>query len=97
MRIARSAEADLLISIHADSISAAPHVRGLTVYTGAERASDAESAKLAERENEADAAGGIDGGARPDEVADILQELTLRETRGFSGARRRGSSAGSAP
>lgn len=84
VRIARSAEADLLLSIHADSISAAPQVRGLTVYTGAERASDAESARLAERENEADAAGGIDGGKAPDDVADILQELTLRETRGFS-------------
>jgi N-acetylmuramoyl-L-alanine amidase len=84
VRIARAAGADLLLSIHADSISAAPHVRGFTVYTGAERASDAESAKLAERENQADAAGGIDGGATTDEVADILQELTQRETRGFS-------------
>lgn len=84
VRMARSAGADLLLSIHADSISAAPHVRGLTVYTGAERASDAESARLAERENEADSVGGADGGERPDEVADILQELTLRETRGFS-------------
>jgi N-acetylmuramoyl-L-alanine amidase len=34
VRIARAAGADLLLSIHADSISAAPHVRGFTVYTG---------------------------------------------------------------
>lgn len=84
VRIARAARADLMISIHADSISAAPHVRGMTVYTGAERATDAESARLAERENKADAAGGVDAGARPADVADILQDLTQRETRGFS-------------
>lgn len=84
VRIARAARADLMISIHADSISAAPHVRGMTVYTGAERATDAESARLAERENKADAAGGVEAGARPGEVADILQDLTQRETRGFS-------------
>lgn len=84
VRIARAARADLMISIHADSISAAPHIRGMTVYTGAERATDAESARLAERENRADAAGGIETASRPAEVADILQDLTQRETRGFS-------------
>jgi N-acetylmuramoyl-L-alanine amidase len=84
VRLARDAHADLFLSIHADSISAAPQVRGATVYTGSEKATDAESAKLAERENRADAAAGADGGEGPSEVADILQELTLRETRGFS-------------
>ncbi len=84
VRLARDAHADLFLSIHADSISAAPQVRGATVYTGSERATDAESAKLAERENRADAAAGADGGEGPGDVADILQELTLRETRGFS-------------
>jgi N-acetylmuramoyl-L-alanine amidase len=84
VRIAREAKADLFISIHADSISAAPHVRGLTVYTGSEQASDTESQRLAERENKADAAGGLDAAAGPGEVADILQDLTVRETRGFS-------------
>lgn len=84
VQMARSAKADLFVSIHADTISAAPQVRGLTVYTGAERASDAESAKVAERENKADAVAGIDAEDRPDEVSDILQELMMRETRGFS-------------
>ncbi|CAA9359386.1 MAG: N-acetylmuramoyl-L-alanine amidase [uncultured Microvirga sp.] len=84
VRIAQAARADLMISIHADSISAAPHIRGMTVYTGAERATDPESARLAERENRADAAGGIEPASRPAEVADILQDLTQRETRGFS-------------
>lgn len=84
VRIARGARADLFVSIHADSISSAPQVRGATVYTGSERATDAESAKLADRENRADAAAGLDPGAAPGDVADILQELMLRETRGFS-------------
>ena len=34
VRIAREAKADLFISIHADSISSAPQVRGATIYTG---------------------------------------------------------------
>jgi N-acetylmuramoyl-L-alanine amidase len=84
VRAARSAKADLFISIHADSISGGQDVRGLTVYTGSERASDADSARLADRENKADAAAGIESNEGPDEILDILQELTSRETRSFS-------------
>ena len=84
VRLARDAKADLFVSIHADSISAAPQVRGATIYTGSEKATDSESAKLAERENKADAAAGADSSEAPADIADILQELTLRETRGFS-------------
>jgi len=84
VRAARSAQADLFISIHADSISGGQDVRGLTVYTGSERASDADSARLADRENKADAVAGVESGEMPDDVSDILMELTLRETRGFS-------------
>lgn len=84
VRIAREAKADLFVSIHADSISSAPQVRGATIYTGSEKATDAESAKLAERENRADAAAGTESNEGPGHVADILQELTLRETRTFS-------------
>ncbi|MXQ12432.1 N-acetylmuramoyl-L-alanine amidase [Microvirga makkahensis] len=84
VRAARRVQADLFISIHADSISGGQQVRGLTVYTGADRASDADSASLADRENRADAAAGVELADMPDEISDILQELTLRETRGFS-------------
>ncbi len=84
IRAARNAQADLFISIHADSISGGQEVRGLTVYTGAERASDADSARLAERENKADAVAGVESTDMPDDVSDILVELTLRETRSFS-------------
>lgn len=83
VRRARAAGAGLFLSIHADSIST-PTISGTTIYTGAERASDVESATLAERENAADAPGGGGGADRPDDVVDILQELTSRETRSFS-------------
>ncbi len=86
VRLARGARADLFVSIHADSISGQPQVRGLTVYTGSERATDAESERLAKRENEADAAAGHEASETADDVADILRDLTLRETRGFSHA-----------
>ncbi|GJE26798.1 N-acetylmuramoyl-L-alanine amidase [Methylobacterium organophilum] len=85
VRIAREAKADLFVSIHADSISSAPQVKGATIYTGSEKATDAASARLAERENKADASAGTDSGTGPGDVTDILQELTLRETRTFSG------------
>jgi N-acetylmuramoyl-L-alanine amidase len=84
VRLARAAHADLFISIHADTISGGADVRGLTIYTGSERASDADSAKLADRENKADAVAGLEGGESADDVTDILQDLTQRETRAFS-------------
>lgn len=84
VRLGQAAKADLFISIHADSIAGAARIRGLTVYTGSQQASDSESQRLAERENTADAAAGLDGGEIPEAVAGILQDLTLRETRGFS-------------
>jgi N-acetylmuramoyl-L-alanine amidase len=84
VRIAREARGDLFVSIHADTLSAAPGVRGATIYTGAERASDSEAALLAEKENRADAAAGVDDAELVEEVAGILADLTLRETRAFS-------------
>lgn len=83
VRVARQASADLFVSIHGDYIGSAG-VRGATIYTGAERATDAESAKLAERENAADLAGGIVPPEALAGITDILHELTLRETRGLS-------------
>lgn len=84
VRIARESRGDLFISIHADTLSVAPEVRGLTVYTGSERASDAEAALLADKENRADAAAGVEQPELLEEVAGILADLTLRETRVFS-------------
>ena len=91
VRLAQQAGASLLLSIHADRISDAPHVAGATIYTVSNRASDAEAAREARRENMADAAGGLE--RRPNqggEVADILFDLARRETRAYSNVFARG-------
>jgi N-acetylmuramoyl-L-alanine amidase len=82
VQIARDANAALFVSIHADTLYEA-HVQGATVYTVSERASDSEAARLADKENQADAAAGV---VTEDvaEVHDILQDLTRRETRAYS-------------
>ena len=82
--IARAAGADLFISIHADSLTQAQEVRGATVYTGSERATDAEAARLAAKENQADAMAGLDAREDTQDVAGILMDLAKRETRTFS-------------
>lgn len=82
--IARAAGADLFISIHADSLTQAQDVRGATVYTGSERATDAEAARLAAKENQADAVAGLDASEDTQDVAGILMDLAKRETRTFS-------------
>jgi N-acetylmuramoyl-L-alanine amidase len=85
VNIARSRQAALFISIHADSLARRdPDVRGATVYTLSETASDEEAARLAEAENKADLIAGLDLGDEPNEVADILIELAQRETKAFS-------------
>lgn len=80
---ARKHNANLFISIHADTIRV-KGLRGATVYTVSDEASDAEAAELADRENLADAVAGIKTDEENQEVADILAELTRRETHGFS-------------
>jgi N-acetylmuramoyl-L-alanine amidase len=85
VRIARQNNADLFISIHADSLSQAQEVRGATIYTASERATDIESARLAARENEVDSLAGLDAPREDrEDVADILLDLAKRETRAFS-------------
>ena len=83
VRIARQHEADLLISIHADTISV-KGIRGATVYTVSDKASDAEAQALADRENLSDQLAGIEIEDENHEVADILVDLIRRETHGFS-------------
>jgi N-acetylmuramoyl-L-alanine amidase len=84
VRRARASGASLFISIHADTLSEDRSVAGATVYTASERASDAEAARLAEKENQADLVGGLDGREDQSEVSDILVDLTRRETRAYS-------------
>ena len=80
---ARAAGADLFISLHADS-TARPSVRGASVYTLSERASDREAAALAARENKSDIIAGLDLDTRANAVADILIDLSQRDTKNRS-------------
>jgi N-acetylmuramoyl-L-alanine amidase len=84
VRRARAAGASLFISIHADTLTDDRSVSGATVYTASEKASDAEAARVAEKENQADLAAGLDGREDQSEVSDILVDLTRRETRAYS-------------
>lgn len=70
---------DLFISLHADSIDK-PRVRGASIYTLSDKASDEQTAALADRENKADIIGGIDLSGADEEVANILVDLTMRDT-----------------
>jgi N-acetylmuramoyl-L-alanine amidase len=83
VRIARQHGADLFISVHADTIRH-KWLRGATVYTMSETASDAEAAATAARENLADEIAGMSLDDENHEVADILVDLVRRETHGFS-------------
>ena len=84
VRLARSASAALFVSIHADSLRSAQGVSGATVYTVSDRASDAEAARIADSENAADREAGVDSTETSGDVADILFDLTRRETRAFA-------------
>lgn len=81
--LARQAKADLFISLHADTLRQRD-IRGATVYTLSDRASDRMAANLAERENLSDQLAGVSLKDGPPEVADILLDLTRRETQAFS-------------
>jgi N-acetylmuramoyl-L-alanine amidase len=80
---AQSHGAALFVSMHADAI--ADHaVRGASVYTLADTASDPQTAALAQRENSADRFG-VPGFNTTPEVSRILASLVRRETRVGSG------------
>lgn len=77
--VARRAGADLFISVHADSIGNSK-VRGTSVYTLSERASDKEAGALARKENKSDLIAGVDLDDQSNDVVNILIDLAQRET-----------------
>ena len=79
VKFARNHGGDLFLSIHADSLRNSK-VRGASVYTLSEKASDAQTARLAARENKADLIAGIDLNVEDQDVANILVDLAMRET-----------------
>ena len=76
---ARRSHADLLMSIHADALPDRD-LRGLSVYTLSDRASDRETAALAERENRDDFVAGLKLSRQPREIGAILLDLARRQT-----------------
>ncbi|MBB4122270.1 N-acetylmuramoyl-L-alanine amidase [Martelella radicis] len=83
VELARQHGADLFISFHADSLDQSD-ISGATVYTLSDRASDRLAAALARRENLSNEIMGIEVDNEPEEVTDILLDLTRRETQSFS-------------
>ncbi len=79
VNIARGYDADLFISLHADS-NPDPDVAGLSVYTLSESGSDKEAAALAKKENQSDIIAGVDLSGDNSPVASILIDLAQRET-----------------
>lgn len=77
--IARSYDADLFISLHADSNPNAA-MAGASVYTLSERGSDREAAALAFKENQSDIIAGVDLKGQDQTVSHILIDLAQRET-----------------
>ncbi len=89
LQFSRKKGADLFISLHADSLAQknlAHSVRGATVYTLSEKASDEQARLAAEKENSSDLLAGLqtDDGDGSSQVRDILLDLMKRETANFS-------------
>ncbi|WP_169569094.1 N-acetylmuramoyl-L-alanine amidase [Sneathiella limimaris] len=83
VEIGRKYKGDLFISVHADSIGRSD-IRGSTVYTLSENASDDEAAELARMHDKADVIAGVDLEEQDDTVQGILIDLAQRETMNFS-------------
>jgi N-acetylmuramoyl-L-alanine amidase len=83
VRIARSSQGDLFISLHADS-NDSPDAKGLSIYTLSHVASDRDAERLAARENKEDMIMGVELEAETPEVANILIDLVKRETMNMS-------------
>ena len=85
VKVARQQTAALFVSIHADALPRGDQgAQGATIYTLSDKASDAEAERLAELENKADAIAGFNLTEEPNDVADILIDLTQRETKTFA-------------
>ncbi len=78
--IAQGRQAALFVSMHADALHDR-EVRGASVYTSAQDASDTQTASLARTENGADRYGGPHVRAVSPEVQRILASLVRQETR----------------
>ena len=76
---ARASHAELFLSIHADALPDSA-MRGLSVYTLSDQASDREAAALAGRENRDDFIAGVHLRRQPPVIGAILLDLAQRQT-----------------
>ncbi|MFV0332544.1 MAG: N-acetylmuramoyl-L-alanine amidase [Tropicimonas sp.] len=83
--LARRAGGEVMLSLHADAVSEGI-ARGVQVYTLAEEASSAASARLAERHDRADLLAGVELSGHDDEVARVLMSIARTETFPRTGA-----------
>jgi N-acetylmuramoyl-L-alanine amidase len=83
IRVAQEAKGDLFISLHAN-VHASGKIRGASIYTLSETASDKEAAALAAAENAADVLAGVDLTDQTGDVRNILIDLAQRETMNLS-------------
>ena len=81
--LAQRANGDLFISLHAN-IHRSGKIRGASVYTLSETASDKEAAAIAAAENAADVLAGVDLTDQTGDVRGILIDLAQRETMNLS-------------
>jgi N-acetylmuramoyl-L-alanine amidase len=77
--IARGYNADLFISLHADS-NPDTTVDGASVYTLSASGSDKEAAALAKKENQSDIIAGVDLAGQDNAVSHILIDMAQRDT-----------------
>ena len=95
VQYSRKEQADLLISVHADALDLkhplvnaarpAKEVRGASIYTLSEEASDELAKIIAARENRSDVLAGVElAGETDDDLASILIDLMHRETKNLS-------------
>lgn len=78
--IARLLDADLFVSIHADSAGERDDVSGASIYTLSNAASSEAAARFAARENDADRLNGIAIDGQSEAVSAILVELSQQRT-----------------
>lgn len=83
-KLARSANADLFVSIHADAFRRSS-ARGASVYALSKSGASSETARwLANKENAADLVGGASISDREDVVAGVLLDMQMDKTLEFS-------------
>lgn len=78
--LARKAQADLMVSIHADAFSDTSAEGGSVFALSNRGATSTMAAFLAQRENDADAIGGVSTEGKDDDLVKVLADLSLTAT-----------------